>query len=137
MVRKSWDFLSGTRRSASLRLKLTPRDAVCASGLMHRSLRPKEFSMQNLSCRMFAKYSTAAAAVITFLALPVLGADSPSPAAPAQDDKLQSEFLLDLKLEAQTPQNLGSSTGGRLIVPVVGGSFAGPRLKGTIISPGG
>ena len=56
---------------------------------------------------------------------------------PRKDDKLQSEFLLDLSLEAQTPQNLGSAGGGRLIVPVSGGTFAGPSLKGTIIPPGG
>jgi len=56
---------------------------------------------------------------------------------PTQDDKLQSDFLLDLTLEAQTPQNLGSSDGGRLIVPVTGGTFTGPGLKGTIIPPGG
>ena len=57
--------------------------------------------------------------------------------APTQDEKLQSEFLFDLKLETQAPQNLGSAGSGRLIVPVSGGSFAGPGLRGTIVAPGG
>jgi hypothetical protein len=60
---------------------------------------------------------------------------SPTPAAP--DDKLQSEFLFDLVLEAQTPSNLATANGGRLIVPISGGTFAGPRLKGTIVLPSG
>src|SRR5262249_23757117 len=53
------------------------------------------------------------------------------------EDKLQSEFLFDLKLETGTPQNLGSAGGGRLIVPVSGGTFSGHGIKGTIVAPGG
>ena len=60
----------------------------------------------------------------------------PSP-RPTQDDKLKSEFLFDLNLEAQTPHSLGSAGGGRFIVPVSGGTFAGHGLKGTIVAPGG
>jgi hypothetical protein len=60
---------------------------------------------------------------------------SPTPAA--ADNKLQSEFLFDLVLEAQMPNNLATANGGRLIVPISGGTFAGPRLKGTIILPSG
>jgi hypothetical protein len=56
---------------------------------------------------------------------------------PTDGDKLQSEFLFDINLEAETPQNLGSTGGGRLIVPVSGGTFAGHGLKGTIVAPGG
>lgn len=108
--------------------------------------------MQNLTRRTFAKLSVTAAATAFGLVLTITGlaapdtksksesratpADGQSP-RPAQDDKLQSEFLLDLTLEAQTPHNLGSVSGGRLIVPVSGGTFAGPRLKGTIVPPGG
>ena len=51
----------------------------------------------------------------------------------SEDDKLQSEFLLDLTLEAQAPHRAAD----RLIVPVSGGTFEGQRLKGTIISPSG
>src|SRR5215470_704018 len=63
--------------------------------------------------------------------------DTRPASAPTQGEKLQSEFLFDLKLETQAPQNLGSAASGRLIVPVSGGSFAGPGLKGTIVAPGG
>jgi hypothetical protein len=113
----------------------------------------EEFTMQNLTRRTIAKFSVAAAASALGLVLIVTGlaasatktedearatpADGQSPPRPAQEDKLQSEFLLDLTLEAQTPHNLGSAAGGRLIVPVSGGTFAGPRLKGTIVPPGG
>ena len=108
--------------------------------------------MQNLTRETFAKLPLTAAATALGLVLTITGlaatdtksetksratpADGQSP-RPAQDDKLQSEFLLDLTLEAQTPHNLGSAGGGRLIVPVSGGTFAGPRLKGTIVPPGG
>lgn len=94
------------------------------------------------TCRAFGKLSTTIAAIALGLIVTLAGfaastAESGNEARPAQDDKLQSEFLLDLTLDAQTPQNLGSAGGGRLIVPVSGGTFAGPRLKGTIIPPGG
>ena len=108
--------------------------------------------MQNLTHRTFAKVSATIAAITLGLILTVAclaasaakredetratPANGQSP-HPAQDDKLQSEFLLDLTLEAQTPHNLGSAGVGRLIVPVSGGTFAGPRLKGTIVPPGG
>jgi len=108
--------------------------------------------VQNLTHRTFAKVSATIAAITLGLILTVAclaasaakredetratPANGQSP-HPAQDDKLQSEFLLDLTLEAQTPHNLGSAGVGRLIVPVSGGTFAGPRLKGTIVPPGG
>ena len=67
-----------------------------------------------------------------------LAASPPSPPTPAAaEDKLQSEFLFDLALEAQMPNNLATANGGRLIVPISGGTFAGPRLKGTIVLPSG
>ena len=109
--------------------------------------------MHNLTRQTFAELSATAAITVLVFVLTITGlaatdtkaeneasatpADAQSPPRPAQDDKLQSEFLLDLMLEAQTPHNLGSTGGGRLIVPVSGGTFAGPRLKGTIIPPGG
>jgi Protein of unknown function (DUF3237). len=93
--------------------------------------------MHNRTRRAFAEFAITIAA-IALLTITVLAAgESENQTRPSQDDKLQSEFLLDLNLEAQTPQNLGSAGGGRLIVPVSGGTFAGARLKGTIIPPGG
>jgi hypothetical protein len=50
------------------------------------------------------------------------------------DDALQSEVLLDLAIEAQAPQPLGN---GRVIVPVSGGTFEGPPLRGRIVPPAG
>jgi hypothetical protein len=84
--------------------------------------------------RAFGKLSTTIAAIALGLIVTLAGfASSGNEGRPAQDDKLQSEFLLGLTLEAQIPQNLGSAGGGRLIVPMSGGTFAGPRLRGTII----
>lgn len=109
--------------------------------------------MQNVTYRTFTRLSSGGAVITLGVAFALTGlaqsptkaeeqatatpAEAQSPPHPAGDDKLQSEFLLDLTLQVQTPQNLGSSDGGRLIVPVSGGTFAGPRLKGTIVPPGG
>jgi len=95
--------------------------------------------MHKSACRSFAKLLTTAITAIVFARTTTVFSASAkeNEAFPPKDDKLQSEFLLDLSLEAQTPQNLGSAAGGRLIVPVSGGTFTGPSLKGTIIPPGG
>lgn len=48
---------------------------------------------------------------------------------------LKSEFLLDMILETG---GLGSGpVGSRNVVAVTGGTFEGPRLKGTVVGPGG
>jgi len=44
---------------------------------------------------------------------------------------------MDLTLEAQSPHEVGAAGGGRLVVPVSGGTFEGPRLKGTVVTPSG
>jgi hypothetical protein len=109
----------------------------------------KEFAVQDLTRRAFAKLSAAAAAAAvsplfigTSLAASATSqAAEPHPSVAGQppsshaneDDKLQSEFLLDLTLNAQPPHRVAD----RLIVAVSGGTFEGPRLKGTIVSPGG
>ena len=95
--------------------------------------------MSNFDSRSFAAFSISIIVAISLaLTSTVLAAATNEKGAnPAQDDKLQSEFLLDLTLEAQTPQNLASTGSSRLIVPVSGGTFTGPSLKGTIIPPGG
>ena len=53
----------------------------------------------------------------------------------AQDDgmTLKSEFLFDVAFDVATPLALGT----RQIVPVTGGTFSGPRLKGTALGGGG
>jgi len=77
--------------------------------------------------RTFAKLTTTAAgaAVVPLLALRDLV---------AADETLQSEFLLDLVIDAGPSHQIGAD---RLIVPVTGGTFEGPKLKGTLVSPGG
>jgi hypothetical protein len=60
-----------------------------------------------------------------------VGAQSSTP-----DEKLQSELLMDLILDTQPPNNIGSIGVNRVIVPVSGGTFDGARLKGTVL-PGG
>jgi hypothetical protein len=80
----------------------------------------------------------AATTLLLLFAATGLAASLPSSPTPAAaDDKLQSEFLFDLVLEAQMPTTLATANGGRLIVPISGGTFTGPRLKGTIIPPSG
>jgi hypothetical protein len=46
---------------------------------------------------------------------------------------LKSELLMDVAFDVATPHNLGS----RMIVPVTGGTFTGPKLKGTALGNGG
>ena len=54
------------------------------------------------------------------------------PAASSAPAPLKTEFLMDMILDVGAPQNLGT----RRIVPVTGGTFEGPKLKGTAL-PGG
>jgi hypothetical protein len=63
--------------------------------------------------------------------------DGESSARQADDDKLQSEFLLDLVLETGPANNVGSLGVTRVVVPVSSGTFEGPKLKGTVIGPSG
>jgi Protein of unknown function (DUF3237) len=81
-------------------------------------------SMHPMNRRNFTKLSTVAVAGLV---------------APPfrQETELQSEFLLDLTIDAATPHEVGPPGAGRLVVPVAGGSFEGPRLKGTIVPPTG
>lgn len=75
--------------------------------------------------RFFAQ--SAAAAVIGATLLPA--------ELEAQDAgrTLRSELLMDVVFDVATPHNLGT----RMIVPVTGGTFTGPKLKGTALSNGG
>jgi hypothetical protein len=87
--------------------------------------------MRKLTRRAFARLSatTAVAPLLSFRPL--------KPGMWQQDDKLQSAFLLDLSLDTEAPRQVGTATSGRLLVPVSGGTFDGPRLKGTVVSPAG
>ena len=48
-------------------------------------------------------------------------------------NKLESEFLLDMQLDIADVQALVP----RLVIPVTGGTFKGPRLKGVALDGGG
>jgi hypothetical protein len=56
---------------------------------------------------------------------------APPPPPPAA---LKSEFLFDMILETGGPG--GGAVGARQIVPVIGGTFEGPKLKGKVVPPG-
>lgn len=47
-------------------------------------------------------------------------------------NELQSEFLMDFVIDTEAAQSIGE----RRIVPIVGGRFEGPGLKGTVLNVG-
>jgi Protein of unknown function (DUF3237) len=50
---------------------------------------------------------------------------------------MQSSLLMNLQVTVGTPQKIGAvAHGTRVIVPIVGGQFDGPRLRGRVL-PGG
>ena len=63
--------------------------------------------------------------------------DRQSPATAHENDTLKSELLFDLVFERGNPNAVGSVGVNRVIVPVAGGTFEGPKLKGTVIGPSG
>lgn len=57
--------------------------------------------------------------------------------AKAQQDAPQLEFVVELKVKCDGAYQVGqTSHGNRFIIPIVGGSFEGPQMKG-IVLPGG
>ena len=82
--------------------------------------------MSSISRRNFAALCATAAGSVG------LGAQTP-----VADEGLKSELLIDLALDTQPANNVGSSGVNRVIVPVSGGTFEGPRLKGKVLPPGG
>jgi Protein of unknown function (DUF3237) len=59
------------------------------------------------------------------------------PASGAEDEPPRTEFLVDLVLEKGPASDVGSQGTKRVVVMVTGGTFEGPRLKGTIVGPSG
>jgi hypothetical protein len=82
-----------------------------------------------ISRRTFARLAAAAAP------LPLLA----TPARPNLDDALRSEFLMRLRFEYPhaMPAPPQAAAIGQTIVEIAGGTFAGPKLKGTIVPPSG
>ena len=56
-----------------------------------------------------------------------------STATAQDDDKLLSEWLFDMVIDTQSPHAIGD----HVVIPVGGGTFEGPRLKGVIVAAGG
>ncbi|NLV52931.1 MAG: DUF3237 domain-containing protein [Bacteroidales bacterium] len=55
----------------------------------------------------------------------------------AQDEGPQLEYVVELKVKCEGAYQVGqTSHGNRFVIPIVGGTFEGPKMKGTII-PGG
>jgi hypothetical protein len=51
---------------------------------------------------------------------------------------LQYEFLMQFTAELDSAQIIGDTPqGDRRIIPVIGGSFSGPQLKGQVLAGGG
>ncbi|MBR2359573.1 MAG: DUF3237 domain-containing protein [Bacteroidaceae bacterium] len=55
----------------------------------------------------------------------------------AQGEAPQLEFVVELKVKCEGAYQVGETPhGNRFIIPIVGGTFEGPQMKGTIL-PGG
>lgn len=53
------------------------------------------------------------------------------------DDALQTEFVMQLRVALGEAYGVGATPqGNRYVVPIAGGTFAGPLLRGTIIGGG-
>ena len=103
--------------------------------------------MQNLTRRSFAKISTTVVASALGLVLSVIDLradaakeenqtaatppDARSVSRPVEGNKLQSEFLLDLVFDKGPSNDIGVN---RFVVPILAGTFDGPKLKGTVVN---
>jgi len=83
---------------------------------------------------MFSRREFNAAGLATVAALAAGDADAASqqPAASSAPAPLKTEFLMDAIFDVAAPQTVGP----RRIVPVTGGTFEGPKLKGTALGGG-
>lgn len=55
----------------------------------------------------------------------------------AQDSNPTLEFVLELKVKIEGSFSVGKTMGGnRYVVPITGGTFEGPRVKGEVLSGG-
>ena len=69
---------------------------------------------------------------------PSAAADGDPAAANGRQTAMNSRPLMTVRIIAAPPQKLGAvPQGTRLIVPVTGGDFEGPRLRGKILPGGG
>ena len=55
----------------------------------------------------------------------------------AQENAPQLEYVVELKVKCEGAYQVGqTSHGNRFIIPIVGGTLEGPKMKGTILSGG-
>jgi hypothetical protein len=59
------------------------------------------------------------------------------PASVTQGDSLRSEFLFDIVLTTGAVSSVGSEGAARVVIPVTGGTFEGPNVRGTVVAPSG
>ncbi len=94
-------------------------------------------SNRRVSRRTFARLGASAAAGLGVSGLSsTLEAQQGRGGAPVvpgpRPEALKSEFLMDMILETAPAVTIGNRT----VVAVTGGTFEGPKLKGTVIGPG-
>jgi len=66
------------------------------------------------------------------------GANNRLPLANGRETAMNSRLLMTVRIAAAQPQKLGAVPHGiRSIVPVTGGDFEGPRLRGKVLPGGG
>lgn len=74
-----------------------------------------------------AKASTAAAAA----------APAPAVASQGETQPLRTEFVLEIRAEIAPTVSIGPSAyGTRRLIPITGGTFEGPRLRGVVVAGG-
>jgi Protein of unknown function (DUF3237) len=72
------------------------------------------------------------------LSASVHSADDRLPNGAASEATIRSRPLMTVRITAAPPQKMGAVPNGiRIIVPVTGGDFGGPRLRGRILAGGG
>lgn len=77
--------------------------------------------------------SLASSVFLPLLFAGLMAAVLSSSGAAAQDrDELKSEFLMDFIIDTTAAQEIGS----RRVIPITGGSFEGPELKGKVLDVG-
>ena len=90
----------------------------------HMSTLSNSLTPHRLSRRQFAQFGAAVAALFPARALA---------AVQSRDPELRSTLLMNIELDINTAESLGS----RQIYPITGGAFDGPRLRGTALQGGG
>jgi hypothetical protein len=97
---------------------------------------------QRITRRTFSTLLGAGAALAPSLLLgesanaaPDGGSPAPLAGAAHEADALQSEFLMELVLEKGAASNVGPPGATRVVVAIAGGTFQGPKLRGTLVAP--